>query len=153
MPREILQRGFAFHQAGDLENAAELYSQSLALCRSAEGHTLMGAVYHAQGRFDEAIAECKKAIEIDENFGMAFHDIGMYMVLKGKWDESVEWFQRAIDSTHYDTPQFGWSNVGMVYMVRGLYKSARECFDRALAIDPNHQVSKERLERVRRLEQ
>ena len=40
-------------------------SRRLELYPTAEAHTLLGWTYHFQGRLDDAIAECKRAIEID----------------------------------------------------------------------------------------
>lgn len=146
-------RGFESWKAGDLELAAQLYQQSLGICRTAEGHTLMGSIYHAQGRFDDAIAECKRAIEVDDDFGIAFHDIGMYLILKGKWDDAIPWFERALASLRYETPQFAWLNLGIVYSVRGWYRKAEDCFERCLKVDPACVAARERLDRVRKLQQ
>jgi len=50
---------------GDIERAIELYTKSLALYPTAEAYTFRGWAYSFQGRLDDAIDECKKAIAVD----------------------------------------------------------------------------------------
>src|SRR5207248_2265630 len=61
---EILQDAYQAQMEGDYDRAIELYQSSLELHPTAEAHTFLGWSYHFQGRIDEAIAECKRAIEI-----------------------------------------------------------------------------------------
>ncbi len=62
---EILQDAYQAQMEGDYDRAVELYQSSLELHPTAEAHTFLGWTYHFQGRIDEAIAECKRAIELD----------------------------------------------------------------------------------------
>src|SRR2546422_8448691 len=66
---EVLQDAYQAQMEGDYERAVELYQSSLDLHPTAEGHTFLGWTYHFQGRVEDAIAECKCAIEIDPEFG------------------------------------------------------------------------------------
>ena len=54
---------------GDYDQAIELYTESLNIFPTAEAHTFLGWTYHFQGKVNEAIAECKRAIEVDPEFG------------------------------------------------------------------------------------
>src|SRR5256886_13648900 len=65
---------------GDYDRAVELYQSSLELHPTAEAHTFLGWTYHFQGRVEEAIAECKRAIELDPEFGNPYNDIGAYLI-------------------------------------------------------------------------
>ena len=68
--------GQKHHLRGDLERAIELYTKSLGLYPTAEAYTFRGWAYSFQGRVDEAIEECKKAIAVDPTFGNPYNDIG-----------------------------------------------------------------------------
>jgi len=46
---------------------------------SAEAHTFLVWVYSFERRFAEAIAECKRAIAVDPEFGNPYNDIGVYL--------------------------------------------------------------------------
>ena len=62
---EVLQDAYQAQMEGDYDRAVELYQSSLELHPTAEAHTFLGWTYHFQGKLDDAIAECKRAIEID----------------------------------------------------------------------------------------
>src|SRR2546429_475520 len=76
---EILQDAYQAQMEGDYDRAIELYRFSLEMPPTAEAHTFLGWTYHFQGRVDEAIAECKRAIKIDPDFGNPYNDIGAYL--------------------------------------------------------------------------
>ena len=55
------------------------------------GHTL----YLAR-RYTDAIVECEKALEIDPNFILAVHVMGMCRALQGHLDEAIELAERTV---------------------------------------------------------
>src|SRR5258705_5586020 len=77
---ERLQEAYQAQMEGDYDRAVELYRDSLALYPTAEAHTFLGWTFHFQGKIDEAIAECKRAIEVEPNFGNPYNDIGSYLI-------------------------------------------------------------------------
>ena len=72
----LWMQGQKHHLRGDLERAIELYTKSLGLYPTAEAYTFHGWAYSFQGRADEAIEECKKAIAVDPTFGNPYNDMG-----------------------------------------------------------------------------
>jgi len=50
---------------------------------AAEVHNYLGVTYYDKGMYDEAIAELKKAIEIDPNFAEAHYNLGAAYYDKG----------------------------------------------------------------------
>ncbi|MDA1314254.1 MAG: tetratricopeptide repeat protein [Acidobacteria bacterium] len=74
---------------GRVEEAVELYEQSIAAKPTAEGYTYRGWAMSFLGRIDEAIADCKKAILIDPEFGNPYNDIGAYLMQKGQLDDAI----------------------------------------------------------------
>jgi tetratricopeptide (TPR) repeat protein len=73
---ELLQEAYRAQMEGDLDHAVELYRKSLTAHPTAEAHTFLGWTYHFQGKIQEAIEECKRAIEVDPDFGNPYNDIG-----------------------------------------------------------------------------
>ena len=71
----LWMKGQEHHLRGDFNRAIELYTKSLALYPTAEAYTFRGWAYSFQGRLDEAIDECKKAIAVDQTFGNPYNDI------------------------------------------------------------------------------
>jgi tetratricopeptide (TPR) repeat protein len=65
---ELWRNGFERHRRGDLRAAVDLYRRSIATCPTGEAHTFLGWAYAHSGDVERAIAECKRAIEIDPDF-------------------------------------------------------------------------------------
>ena len=67
----LLQEAYRVQMGGDYDRAVELYKNSLDLFPTAEAHTFLGWTYHFQGKTDQAISECKRAIEVDPHLRRA----------------------------------------------------------------------------------
>src|ERR1700694_6062312 len=59
-----------------------------------------------QGRLDDAIAECKCAIELDPEFGNPYNDIGAYLIEQNRFDEAIPWLERAVEASRYEPRHF-----------------------------------------------
>ncbi len=149
--QDLFQQAYRAQMTGDWERAAELYKASLEILPSAEAHTFLGWTYHFQGKIEDAIAECKRAIEVDPDFGNPYNDIGAYLIALGRLDEAVPWLERAIEAPRYDPRHFPHFNLGRVYLAKGMFGRARECFQQALRIEPNYALASRAIENLRRL--
>ena len=147
---QLLQEAYQHQMEGEFELAVDLYQRSIATHPTAEAHTFLGWTYHFQGKIEEAIAECKKAIQLDPEFGNPYNDIGAYLIEKGEHDEAISWLEQAIRAKRYESYHYPHYNLGRVYMAKDMLNRARECFERALAIAPNYDLAKQAIEQVRR---
>jgi len=147
---EFMQEAYKQQMEGEFELAVDLYHRSIATHPTAEAHTFLGWTYHFQGKIEEAIAECKKAIQIDPEFGNPYNDIGAYLIEKGDYDEAISWLEQAIHAKRYESYHYPHYNLGRVYVAKDMLNRARECFERALAIAPNYDLAKQAIEQVRR---
>ena len=66
---ELLKEAYQYQMGGDYDMAVELYKRSLDLHPTAEAFTFLGWTYRFQGKIEDAINECKKAIQLDPEFG------------------------------------------------------------------------------------
>ena len=148
---EVLQDAYQAQMEGDYERAVELYQSSLALYPTAEAHTFLGWTYHFQGKLDEAIAECKRAIEIDPEFGNPYNDIGAYMIELGRFEEAIPWLERAIEARRYEPRHFPHYNLGRAYLGKEMYGQAIRCFQEALHVEPRYSQARQALESLRRM--
>ena len=84
---------------GDLDRAVELYKNfARDLSRPRKRTRFSGWTYHFQGKIEDAIAECKRAIEVDPDFGNPYNDIGAYLISLERYDEAIPWLERAIEA-------------------------------------------------------
>jgi Tfp pilus assembly protein PilF len=146
-----LQEAYQAQMDGDYDRAVELYRQSLALYPTAEAHTFLGWTFHFQGKIQEAIDECKLAIEVDPEFGNPYNDIGSYLIGLGRFDEAIPWLEQAIAAKRYDPRHFPYFNLGRVYLAKGQFNRARELFQQSLEIEPRYALARQALEKIRRM--
>ena len=91
MALDLVKRGFAAQQDGDLQEALALYRESIAVEPTAEAHTFIGWVLSFDNRLQEAIEQCREAIAVDPDFGNPYNDIGAYLIQLGRFDEAIPW--------------------------------------------------------------
>jgi tetratricopeptide (TPR) repeat protein len=147
---ELLKEAYQYQMGGDYDMAVELYKRSLDLHPTAEAFTFLGWTYRFQGKIEDAIAECKKAIQLDPEFGTPYNDIGAYLIEKGEYDEAIPWLERALQSRRYDSYHYPHYNLGRAYVAKELYVKARYHFEQSLKLSPDYMLAKEALERIRR---
>ncbi len=149
--RHRFQEAFAAQMEGDYTRAVELYLGSIALHPTAEAYTFLGWTYHFQGKIEEAIAECKRAIEVDPDFGNPYNDIGVYLMDLNRYDEAIPWLEQAMAAKRYEPRHFPYFNLGRIYLSKGMINRARELFQKSLEIEPRYTLARQALESVRRM--
>jgi tetratricopeptide (TPR) repeat protein len=125
---------FRLQTEGRYADAERAYRRSIGLYPTAEAHTYLGWTLSFLGRLHDAVAECKRAIEIDPDFGNPYNDIGAYMIQLGKVEGAIPWLQRAKVSRRYDSLHFPFYNLGRVYEIQGKYPDALQEYKRALVL-------------------
>lgn len=149
--RELFQEAYRAQMEGEFDRAVELYKRSIALHPTAEAHTFLGWTYHFQGKVEDAISECKRAIEVDPEFGNPYNDIGSYLISLGRLDEAVPWLEQAIRAPRYEPRHYPYFNLGRVYFAKGMINRAREYFQQALRIEPDYTLARQAIENIRRM--
>jgi Tfp pilus assembly protein PilF len=131
----------------ELKAAVSYYTESIETFPTAEAYTFRGWAYQSFGRTDDAIDECKRAIELDPEFGNPYNDIGAYLIHKGELDEAVEWLEKAKTAARYEPRHFPFMNLGRLYAQKGMVLKAIAEFEEALRLaqrecgDPNSAAS------------
>lgn len=137
-PDEFFAAAYRKHMAGELDEAVLLYKKSIVRQPTAPGHTFLGWAYAHQGRLDEAIAECEKAIEIDPDYGNPWNDIGSYLMAKGEVDRAIPFLKRATEAKRYCCPHYPHLNLGRLYAAQRKYRDAKREFERVLHLRPRN---------------
>lgn len=149
--RAYFQRAYHLQMAGQFEEAIVCYTKSLELHPTAEAHTFLGWTYSFQSRYDEAIKECKKAIEVDPEFGNPYNDIGAYLIEFGQAKEAIPWLQKATVAKRYEARCFPHFNLGRVYEHLGQWREAMAAYEQALRISPDYLLALRALNRLKGL--
>ncbi len=138
---ELFRQAYDFQRKGDFSQAVSLYRKSIELFPTAEAYTFLGWTYSFEGKYDEAIAECRKAIQVDPDFGNPYNDIGAYLIEKGRLDEAIPWLEKAALAKRYDSHCFPHYNLGRVWESKGDWEKALECYHNALKANPDYTLA------------
>jgi Tfp pilus assembly protein PilF len=147
---ELFESAYEAQMRGELDDAVDLYRMSLATHPTAEAHTFLGWTYSFQGRLDDAIEECKKAIAVDPDFGNPYNDIGAYFLQKGRPDEAIPWLEKATVATRYEAPHFPRFNLGRAYVAKQMYNRALDEFQHALRLRPDYVAAQAVIDALKR---
>ena len=148
--RALLMLGFKFYRLGDsgvssdpkgdLERADGLASKALALDPDwSWNHLLKGNILRGQARNLEAVAEHERALALDPSNVNPAAELGWDHLLPGRFDKSLEYFDKAILASPYD-PYLRFWYGGKACDNFGLkrYDQAIDWARRAIAMDPNY---------------
>jgi tetratricopeptide (TPR) repeat protein len=138
----LFQKGYDLQTQGLWADAIAHYRASIRLHPLAEAHTFLGWVYSFLNLYDEAIEECKQAIQIDPDFGNPYNDIGAYLIELGKSEEAIPWFKCALAAPRYDARCYPYYNLGRVFEKRGDWLAAIEHYRSALAESPAYDLAR-----------
>jgi Tfp pilus assembly protein PilF len=147
--RAEFHRGYEAQMVGRLDEAIRHYRQSIAIRPSAEAHTFLGWALSYQGHHEEAIAECRTAIDVDPAFGNPYNDIGAYLIELGRPHEAVEWLERAKRAPRYEPRHYPYFNLARVYIKQHKVREAIAELEQAVAIEPGYVLARRELHRLR----
>jgi len=145
----LWQQGTARLLSGELEEAIQLFTRSLEIQPTAEAYTFRGWAYSFEGRLEEAIEECRKAIATDPTFGNPYNDIGCYLMERGNLVEAALWFEKAKEAPRYEPRHFPYLNLGRLHAARGEFAQALVEFQGALERNPGDPIAERYLEALK----
>jgi len=148
---EYFKQAFDKQVEGEYGEAIELYTRSIEEFPTAEAFTFRGWAHSYLEDYDQAIADCKRAIEIDPEFGNPYNDIGAYLIEMGREDEAVEWLERAKRAPRYEPRHYPYFNRARVHVKRHEILEAIRELERALSIEPRYVTARRELHRLRGL--
>ena len=139
---EYFNKAYDLHLRGRIDDAITNYKLSIECYPTAKAHTYLGWAYSLHANYEEAIEECKVAIELDPDFGNPYNDIGSYLISLGKLDEAISWLERAIDAEDYEPRHFPYFNLGRIYERKGDWFTAMKYYQDALDVNPDYEIAK-----------
>ncbi|HEY7427421.1 MAG TPA: tetratricopeptide repeat protein [Gemmataceae bacterium] len=88
---------------------------------AAFSHLVRGTTLRAMGRLEEAIAELRQALQLEES-AVGHHELGAALAAKGRWDDAASEYQNAI-RLWKNNPLFH-SELGGVFQASGQWDKA-----------------------------
>ncbi|KNA17865.1 hypothetical protein SOVF_076070 [Spinacia oleracea] len=85
-------------QSSNYEDAIIRYTSAIALCENAVYYCNRAAAYTQMRKYDEAIKDCLKSIEIDPNYSKAYSRLGLAYYAQGKYSDAInKGYKRALE--------------------------------------------------------
>lgn len=147
---EIVGKAYQLHMKGEVDQAIELYTDSLDLEPTAEAFTFRGWAKSYHRDFDGAISDCHWAIDLDPEFGNPYNDIGAYYIELGQSDDAIPWLKMALKAKRYESYCFPQFNLGRVYEGLEQLDMALKHYRSALNENPRYAQAAKAVERVKR---
>ncbi|MEK6324039.1 MAG: protein kinase [Acidobacteriota bacterium] len=97
-----------------------------------DAHQMYSYYLSAMGRFDEALAEMRRAQELDPLSLVKIAGIGEVLFYKRQYDQAIEQYQKALEMD----PNSGFAHwaIGNVYVQKGMYKEAISEYQRSIPL-------------------
>ncbi|MBF0195307.1 MAG: tetratricopeptide repeat protein [Magnetococcales bacterium] len=134
--QEAMEKGVAFHKAGNLKEASKWYNKVLAIQPQ---HTMalsnFGLALKDLGQLDAAISCYKKTLSLDPNLAGVHNNLGLAYKEQGKFVLALESYHKAISID----PNFGavFNNLGLVQNELGELDEANKSYKKAISIQPS----------------
>jgi tetratricopeptide (TPR) repeat protein len=128
---------FKYHQAGQLDQAKQLYQQILVVDKN--NMTILhylGLVLHQLGETEQAINYIKKAIAVNPEYIAAYNNLGIIYMEKNQLDEAIDCYQQVIALNSNYAPAY--YNMGSAYQRKQDLTHAMACYQQALSLNPNY---------------
>jgi tetratricopeptide (TPR) repeat protein len=145
---ELLRVAYEHQRKGKLDLAFEWYTRSIETFPTAEAYTFRGWTCSFQNKYEDAIEDCKRAIEVDPSFGNPYNDIGAYLIELGRLEEGIPWLEKAIKAERYEPRHFPHYNLSRIYTRIFAYDKAIHHLKKTVAFEPDHEEAWRELRRL-----
>ena len=133
----LIAKGAALHQAGHLDEAAEIYTEILRCSpHDFDANHLLGVVALQQGRFDVAQRLINLALAIQPNEASAIGNLGISYLRDGQLEPALQWFDIAL-TLRPDSP-VALTNAAEVRYHMGRHGDAVPLLKKACEQDPSY---------------
>lgn len=134
---EALERGWKYHEAGEFDQAEQLYRQVLeADARNVTAWQLLGTIGYQIGRFESAVECLRNAVALAPTRADLYNNLGAAYRSLQRADEAVKCFQ---ESLRLDATSAGaFNNLGLALTDQGNAAAALSFYQQALRLEPNY---------------
>ena len=121
----------------DWSGAVKDFQQAIALNRNyAESHQFYGYMLAKMGRLAEALAENRRAVELDPLSAVMNLNLGQDFYYERQSDQAIEQLRKSVElDPNYTTAH---QYLGLAYLQKSMNKEAMAEFEKAVAISPDN---------------
>ena len=100
----------------------------------ARPHNNLGNALYSQGKYNQAIEEYKKSLEINPYYTVAYNNLGNALIFQEKVDEGIAAYHKALEINSYDSDVL--ANLGRALYSQGKIDDAIAVYKKALKVNP-----------------
>ncbi|HET7925167.1 MAG TPA: type IV pilus biogenesis/stability protein PilW [Rhodanobacteraceae bacterium] len=131
--------GQKYMQQGNLKVALEDLEKALTYDPDyVDAHTVLALLYERIGDAKQAEDHYRRAAQLRPKGGNELNNYGTFLCKVGRYDESKEYFERAIADPFYNTPEVAMTNEGTCLLKAGKAAEAEPVLRKALDRAPNN---------------
>lgn len=133
---QAIQRAIQHHQAGQIQEAENLYQQVLSIdANHSEANHLLGLIAYQGGKNEDAVQLIQKSIKANPDNADAHHNLGLIHMGLDNLDASIASYRAAlsINSNRAETH----NNLGNVFHQAGKVVEAISSFKKAISLKPD----------------
>jgi tetratricopeptide (TPR) repeat protein len=132
----IFSQGMAFHRAGLLPEAEQLYRRVLQVYpQHFDSLHLLGVIAYQRGEYADAVRQIDAALKLNPDVADAHNNRGNALKKLGRLEEALASYNQAIAFKPDDAPSF--NNRGSVFKDLKLFDKAAADFDSAIGLKPD----------------
>ena len=146
---ELVGKAYQHHMRGEVDRAIELYTKSLDTLPTPEAYTFRGWARSFHKDFEEAIADCHRAIDLDPEFGNPYNDIGAYYLELGQYEDTIPWLHMALKAKRYESYCYPHYNLGRVFEAQHQLEKALDHYLSAMKENPGYALAAKAADRVK----
>jgi predicted TPR repeat methyltransferase len=125
------------HEAGDSEQAGEIYREILASDPDQpEANHNLGLIHHAKGELDEAIKRYRRMLATVPESHEAHYNLANALKETGRVEEAIRSYRNALTIAPEHVGAH--LNLGAAYLGKNMLSEAVASYQRVLAFDPHH---------------
>ena len=131
----------AMSQAGHMDRAEPPIRAAIRLDPgNATAHYFLARLLYTDNRFDEAIEETQKTIDLAPEFVRAYENMGLCYEGKYRKDEAERWYLKAIEAESTSQTKSEWPmiDLAVLLMQENRNQEAKPYLDQAFAINPQN---------------
>ncbi|PAU88445.1 type IV pilus biogenesis/stability protein PilW [Pseudomonas sp. WN033] len=131
-----IQLGLGYLQEGETERAKAPLSEALKIDpRSSSANIALALVFQQEGEYDSAEKHFRAALASEPDNPRVLNNFGAFLLERERYDESLQYLQRAAENRLYGERSRVFENLGLAYQRKGNREAAKQHFERSLRLN------------------
>ena len=136
--RAYRDRGERYLGVNQPSKALEQFRQALKIYPDAPHlHYDLALTYDMKGMLDKTEYHLKEAIRLKPDYSDAYNYLGFIYFGRGKDEEAIQYYHKALENELYMNPQDAHNNLGLIYLRQKKYRKAVLHLEEAVRVVPD----------------